>query len=95
MERAVAGLFFTHNQKTRAIPASKQKSLFDYEGEAKRVIEFFESCTPSYIISQLLPGFFLAAYHTLVSHPIVGELPTLQFEMQVLGKVLTRTEWES
>ncbi|KAJ3219647.1 Rab3 GTPase-activating protein catalytic subunit [Clydaea vesicula] len=81
-------------RKTKPIPISKQKSLFDFEKEAEKVLNYLEHLSPFIILHQLLPTLFLCAFETLSSHPVVPNLPSLQDEIFVLMSCLKDVKWD-
>jgi hypothetical protein len=82
-------------RRTRGVPASRQKALFDCEVEAEKTLGFLQGASPGFIVAQLLPTMFLAAYHTLVSNGIVGSLPSIRLGLDELSKKIVDVKWDA
>ncbi|KAG0278515.1 Rab3 GTPase-activating protein catalytic subunit [Linnemannia exigua] len=81
-------------EKAEALPASKQKPLFDHYYQAEKALSYLKNQTGSQIFIQLLPSICLLAYDTLTSHPVSTVSPQATKALQELAQVLTDFPWD-
>ncbi|KAF9155433.1 Rab3 GTPase-activating protein catalytic subunit [Linnemannia schmuckeri] len=81
-------------EKAEALPASKQKPLFDHHYQAERALSYLKGLSGSQIFVQLLPSICLLAYDTLTSHPVSTVSPQAAKAIQELAQVLTDFPWD-
>ena len=74
------------------IPSRSQTSLFDYESHANETFNELENLD---VISNLLPTFLLIAYHVLVTHPTLINIPVLKTHVKEIGTLLSNHNWDS
>ncbi|KAK3817950.1 MAG: Rab3 GTPase-activating protein catalytic subunit-domain-containing protein [Linnemannia gamsii] len=81
-------------EKAEALPASKQKPLFDHHYQAEMALSYLKNQTGSQIFIQLLPSICLLAYDALTSHPVSTVSPQAAKVLQELAQVLTDFPWD-
>lgn len=81
-------------EKAEALPASKQKPLFDHDYQAEKALSYLKGLSSSQIFVQLLPSICLLAYDALVSHPVSTISPQAAKAIQELAQVLTDFPWD-
>lgn len=81
-------------EKSEALPASKQKPLFDHDYQAEKALSYLKGLSSSQIFVQLLPSICLLAYDALVSHPVSTISPQAAKAIQELAQVLTDFPWD-
>ncbi|KAG9067430.1 Rab3 GTPase-activating protein catalytic subunit [Linnemannia hyalina] len=81
-------------EKAEALPASKQKPLFDHDYQAQKALSYLNGQSGSQIFVQLLPSICLLAYDALASHPVSAISPQAAKAIQELAQVLTNFPWD-
>ncbi|KAJ1643429.1 hypothetical protein LPJ64_004792 [Coemansia asiatica] len=82
--------------EAKAIPADKQKPLFDHEMEAEKALHFLEGMPVYSVFSSLLPIIFLITYERLYKQPVVHRLGFLRERLLHLGKkIALQVNWLS
>ncbi|KAF8939737.1 Rab3 GTPase-activating protein catalytic subunit [Haplosporangium gracile] len=81
-------------EKAEALPASKQKPLFDHHYQAEKALSYLKGLSGSQIFVQLLPSICLLAYDALTSHPVSTVSSLAAKAIQELAQVLTDFPWD-
>ncbi|KAG0212330.1 Rab3 GTPase-activating protein catalytic subunit [Mortierella sp. NVP41] len=81
-------------EKAEALPASKQKPLFNHQCEAEKALSYLKGLSGSQIFVQLLPTICLLAYDALVSHPVSTVSEQVATALQELAQALTDFPWD-
>lgn len=81
-------------KKAKRIPAARQKPLFDYESEARRVLSDLRKLTPFDILTQLLPTVFLIVYDTMATHESARSIPAISKAADTLAKIIVSMPWD-
>ncbi|KAI9020440.1 Rab3 GTPase-activating protein catalytic subunit-domain-containing protein [Hyaloraphidium curvatum] len=81
-------------KRARRVPAANQEPLFDYETEARRVLDDLGNLGTFDLLTQLLPTVFFIAYDTLSSHACVREIPQVKKAADHVAKLIAHIPWD-
>lgn len=75
------------------LPASKQKSLFDYTTNAEKALHYLESITAEQMLSQLLPVLLQSILTNLSEVDVCANIPLLAVSLEKLAKTIMEKDW--
>jgi hypothetical protein len=80
-------------QEADPLPASKQKSLFDYTTNAEKALHYLESITVEQLLTQLLPVLLETIFHNLANTDACKQIPLLVKSLDSLANTIKEGQW--